>query len=353
MIGYFSSGCAVVISWVNKRGLAALFLAQISAFYPYKWNRSSWPRRRRCNPPTDSSSQHTAPTRLGRQLRRRDVSSSRKIDMPATVRLEENQAAEATPTAMQHDAPIEALPAEIRRQILLSLDVEELRTLVRASPVFHQQYRLDRRFILYHRLESSLGRAVVEACVLHRATAIGSLPPNAPGRTEAIRHFGVETWPARCSDAPYSVAGGGFTADEVGSMVLFHSTVIRPIAQEYATWALELLSKQTQRDRPQIPLSRYEETRVARALYRIQLICFLWGSASDNPGWAYAARLSPKDLFQSIEPWEIEEMVCIYIFLHLTYDKTFIAIRWELHPDLAGECKPESIARSKPSTPSI
>lgn len=45
-------------------------------------------------------------------------------------------------------ASLEDFPAEIRRHILSMLELDELKVLVRASPVYHQQYLLDRRYLL-------------------------------------------------------------------------------------------------------------------------------------------------------------------------------------------------------------
>lgn len=43
---------------------------------------------------------------------------------------------------------LESLPAEIRRYILFTLEYEELKALIHASPIYHQQYLLDRQHIL-------------------------------------------------------------------------------------------------------------------------------------------------------------------------------------------------------------
>lgn len=45
---------------------------------------------------------------------------------------------------------LENLPAEIRRYLLLTLEYEALKALVHASPVYHQQYLLDRKHLSVH-----------------------------------------------------------------------------------------------------------------------------------------------------------------------------------------------------------
>lgn len=52
---------------------------------------------------------------------------------------------------------LETLPAEIRIQILLLLNVEGLKSLVQPSPVYHNQYLLDRKRLLLNCLATTLG----------------------------------------------------------------------------------------------------------------------------------------------------------------------------------------------------
>lgn len=62
-----------------------------------------------------------------------------------------------------HNAPLQSLPPEIRQQIPGALEYDDLRAFVHASPVFHEQYLLDRRTILCKCLERALGSATVNA----------------------------------------------------------------------------------------------------------------------------------------------------------------------------------------------
>lgn len=52
---------------------------------------------------------------------------------------------------------LEALPAEIRRHFLFTLEYEALETLVHASPIYHQQCLLGHHHIFYRCLETTLG----------------------------------------------------------------------------------------------------------------------------------------------------------------------------------------------------
>jgi hypothetical protein len=58
------------------------------------------------------------------------------------------------------------------------MGLDELFALIHASPVYYQQYRLDRIPISRSALAITFGSAAVDACALHRARVSGSLPHN-------------------------------------------------------------------------------------------------------------------------------------------------------------------------------
>ncbi|KAK4041114.1 hypothetical protein C8A01DRAFT_34847 [Parachaetomium inaequale] len=256
---------------------------------------------------------------------------------------------ELTP-ASQANAPLENLPAEIRRQILFSCGLDELRTLVRASPVFHQQYLLDRKSILCSCLDATLGSTTVEACALYRFEILVELLQHAPERPEAIARF-RHTYDARFSPALYSALADQLTETEAISIVAEYSSLIRPIAQQYAGWALENLSKETQREQHQCePLSRVEQTRIARALYRFQLCCRMFGSRDDADvwrlGWVQPGEFNTTKFIHTMEPWEIEQFASVYTFVRAKYEQVFDDIQWDLNPD-----HPRFQDQQRPPTP--
>ena len=70
---------------------------------------------------------------------------------------------------IQGNCFLENLPPEVRRHILYFLGVEELRALVHASPVFHQQYLLDRRSLLLQSIETISGNITVDAYAVYQS----------------------------------------------------------------------------------------------------------------------------------------------------------------------------------------
>lgn len=126
---------------------------------------------------------------------------------------------------------------------------------------------------------------------------------------------------------------------EVISIWTFHRSVIKPLAQEYVGWVLGNLNNETtESTHSHQPLSSTEETRIFRSLYRFELYCALFGVRyyrSNRPQWFL--ELNPMDMlmmFMEIyEPWEVEEIICIYIFAREKIDKVFHDIYWDVHPD--------------------
>lgn len=100
---------------------------------------------------------------------------------------------------------------------------------------------------------------------------------------EKVTQF-LESYKDRCSQ--YLIPRT-LTLDEVISMVTFHLAIIKSLAQHYAGWVLDNLTKETKDPQQSYePLSRTEETRVVRALYRFQLYCNLFGiNRSGHRSW--------------------------------------------------------------------
>ena len=80
-----------------------------------------------------------------------------------------------------------------------------------------------------------------------------------------------------------------------------------------------------------------EETRLVRAFYRFQLCCNLFGTnrvlARQPPAGRRLADIfvREEELFTLYEPWEIEEVVCVYEFAKDKFDEIFSRIYWDVH----------------------
>jgi len=121
---------------------------------------------------------------------------------------------EPEPASNTHlNALLEKLPSEVRRAFLSKLELKELSALVHASPVFHQQYLLDRRFLLCTCLETSLHSSsiAIDVCAAYRT----GLTDFSDTRTnDKVIHY-LQSYQDRYSLAEYSIFIEGLTESEV------------------------------------------------------------------------------------------------------------------------------------------
>lgn len=115
-----------------------------------------------------------------------------------------------------------------------------------------------------------------------------------------------------------------------------------PLANRYSVWALENLAKEIVVNEANSStvgvsdsLSQSEETRIIRALYHLQLWCNLFGigphKGIDQPFYSGYSSIDLLSIHAShFEPWEIEEMHCVYLFSETIYRQIFDQIRWDV-----------------------
>lgn len=126
----------------------------------------------------------------------------------------------------------------------------------------------------------------------------------------------------------YDGFDGILSFEDATSIAAFHFSIVNPLAKYYVTWALDHLSQETDFSiNPNLNLSETEERRLFRALYRFQLFCNLFGAGRYlSPGHL---RLNMDavdilDMFICIfEPWEVEEILCVYTFAKFKYNQIF------------------------------
>ncbi|KAL2260905.1 hypothetical protein VTK26DRAFT_4958 [Humicola hyalothermophila] len=112
------------------------------------------------------------------------------------------------------------------------------------------------------------------------------------------------------------------TEDEAVAMAAYYAGIVRPLAHAYPRWPF---------------LDIYpEETRIVRALYRFQLCCNLFGQGEREPNGPRARRCLYdeqyilNDFLGAFEPWEAEEIVCIYASAREIYEQVFVEVSWDL-----------------------
>ncbi|KAH6854537.1 hypothetical protein B0I37DRAFT_362267 [Chaetomium sp. MPI-CAGE-AT-0009] len=235
----------------------------------------------------------------------------------------------------------ENLPAELRDHILLHIpDLSTLRSLIWASPTMHAQYMSNRNALLRSCLARELDGCFIDAyaCVKSRVREIGR------ARTDKkITDFlaGYRTWLSGPSPPP-----------DVNSLqpglcrwlAAFHLSVIRPLGLHYAKWALENLKRasvaslggqevaeaeaETAPDR-QPTLSRSEEIRIFRALYRYEIFCHLFGCNKGGRRGDFSDVEINEIFIGLFDPWEAEAIGCIDLFLRDKYKDIFEQVKWD------------------------
>ncbi|KAI0548054.1 hypothetical protein F4679DRAFT_551787 [Xylaria curta] len=233
---------------------------------------------------------------------------------------------------------LERLPAELRIQILMSMpNLKTLNSFIRASPIMHAQYVYNRHNILSACLSRELCGFYADAYA-HMKSRVSELGSDRDD--ECISDFlnSYQTWlagPVACPDIK------SLSPSRVRWMAAYHTSVSQPLVRRYGSWALEnfedAVLPPTNRgttvcDGRHIELSRSEEIRVFRALYRHEIYYHLFGY---NMGFRCGSFMDGdinRIFFGIFEPWENEAVACIDTFVRQQYDDVFNKIRDDLHP---------------------
>ena len=255
-----------------------------------------------------------------------------------------NTAPEQHPPCASPFSLFENLPAELRDNILLHIpDLPTLRSLVRASPTMHAQYRINRDTLLRTCLARELDGCFVDAyaCVKSRVREIG------PVRTdEKIAEFlaGYAVWLSGSSPRPHIQS---LNSSLCRWLAAFHVSVVRPLGRRYAAWALANLARKRVPSSlgrepaeaeaeaeaapdPQPTLSRSEEIRIFRALYRYETFCHLFGRNKGLRRGGFREEAMNEMFLCLFDPWEAEAIGCIDLFMRDKYKHIFLEVKWDL-----------------------
>lgn len=246
-------------------------------------------------------------------------------------------------TTPQADSLLERLPAELLRQILSCLDLEDLGAIVRASPLIHQLYLLNQSFLLRVCIANT---DTLDAHAVH----LSNSPEFLRTRSYEMVTLFMEAYQDQ-QDRPLQALLDRsppvqppiftqITQEGAKEILSFRSSVIRPLMQSYTEWALGNLPCETGDHEQYRALSDIEETRLMRAFYRFQLTCnlFMTNRSRTRPATEFHFRHSflsiPLQRFSRLlEPWEIDEIICIYEFAKAKFGQILSDIRSDVHVD--------------------
>ncbi|KAK3940186.1 hypothetical protein QBC46DRAFT_435200 [Diplogelasinospora grovesii] len=158
--------------------------------------------------------------------------------------------------------------------------------------------------------------------------------PTRPESRDEIIEF-AKRWKTKRCQSPYSLLSEQLTEADAVGMTNFYFSVMRRLVRIYSRWA-----QPTHRsldynkavhdfyfDIYLYGVSRSEEIRMLRALYRFQLSCNLFGATHEWSRDREMPHWDDRDIrelfFDNFEPWEVEEWMCIYFFLEHGYIRTF------------------------------
>ncbi|KJZ75413.1 hypothetical protein HIM_05109 [Hirsutella minnesotensis 3608] len=245
----------------------------------------------------------------------------------------------------QADAPLERLPPEVRRQLLANLRLPDLRTLVRASPVFHQQYLMDRRFVLCKSLDTTLQRVAIDAFAAYQSSQAAF---HASRTNQSVSDF-LDQYHERRSQGRCSIYDEHPTETQVVDMVTFYFSFVKANIENYLCWTSANLAKCHESGPPlhSDALSASEEARIFRAFYRFELCCNVFGIG--NHARIFLSPFTPQSLdivnlfLCHFEPWQVEEINCVYRYARETHDRIFNDIAWDVdenNPKFDGQRPP-------------
>lgn len=242
---------------------------------------------------------------------------------------------------------LESLPPELRSQILHSIgDLRTLRSLIRSSPTYHEQYRLDRDKILKYCLESELDGFYIDAfaTVRSRVRKLGRKRTN-----EVVTTFSgsYRQWLSGPRDSLAAASKAmSISCSDIHWLSSFHLSVTLPLAEFFCHWAYTNLTRaaalpeSASQDEPAATqkmdlslISHSERIRIMRALYRCETYYHLFGRNKGDRFGGFRHSEIAEIFFNIFQPWEAEEIGCIELFIQTKYTHVFNEVKADLHPD--------------------
>ncbi|KAK7708658.1 hypothetical protein SLS63_013464 [Diaporthe eres] len=198
---------------------------------------------------------------------------------------------------------LEQLPVELQQLIMSQAPtLSSLSALVHASPQLHRVYVENRTPILRSVLAQALNGMLVDALgAYHSGKEFFQRV-----REESLLWAFVEEYESKYTSTATDWMAA-LSLEDIIHLHHFHTSVIEPLADRYASWALASLpipstNEQTRKQ----PLSNTERCRIQRAMYRLQIFC---------------------------SAWEIEEILCFHRFAEDVHSNVFKQVAWDLNPE--------------------
>lgn len=227
---------------------------------------------------------------------------------------------------------LEELPVELQQLIMSQAPtLSSLGALVRASPQLHRVYVENRAQILRSVLAQVLNGMLVDALGAYHSGKESFQQV----REESLLWAFVEEYESKYTTTATDWMAA-LSSEDIIRLHHFHTSIIEPLTDRYATWALaELPIPLTDEQTRKQPLSNTERCRIQRAMYRLQVFCNVCGSLGQgrSPRERIEKNVDRLRVLSTFPAWEIEEILCFHRFAEEMNGKVFRQVAWDLNPE--------------------
>ncbi|KAJ8125260.1 hypothetical protein O1611_g8378 [Lasiodiplodia mahajangana] len=244
-------------------------------------------------------------------------------------------------TVATSNSRLESLPAELRIQILASMpDLGTLHSIIHASPVMYAQFSFNRNGILATCMGREFEGFFADAYANLRCR-ISEMRMNYEcdrsyqyDKKRTTRFLNSYNNWLKAPD--YSPNATSLSPKRIRWMIAYHMSIARPLVRRYSSWALENLRQaagpkmDTTDDGEGNRLSRSEEIRIFRALYRYETYCHTFSFLSPTH---VSFRYVGKSFFGLFDPWEVEAIGCMATFIEQQWNAFFDRVQDDMEPE--------------------
>lgn len=230
---------------------------------------------------------------------------------------------------------LETLPVELQRLIMSKTPgLESLSALVHASPELHRVYAEHRMSVLRDVVTQTLDGIGVDALGAY----LSGTEAFQKTHNESLLWTFVEEQQARYSAGPPPPAGdwtAELSLDEIIHIIRFHISVIEPLTEAFAHWAVGALPSKPENEAAckSVSLSDVERRRMQRGLYRMQMLCNLYGSQGRSTLSTIDETVNRLRVLSMFPAWEVEEILSVHEFAKDKYANVFKQVAWDLNEE--------------------
>jgi hypothetical protein len=212
---------------------------------------------------------------------------------------------------------LDELPVELKVLLLKFMpDTLTLYALIRSSSSYHNAYLSDREHILRSVLQREMSPEIlVEALATRKASRIAR---------DQNWHSNLQSF-LKDYKADRTLVSDSNTIqrDDILAVATLHS-VIHAVTSKYCKFSLSVHPVTNQPTQAYEPPSENEAHRIHRALYRFETFCALFADEDVRPSYrprGFNSRNMARMFLLMFEPWEGEEIACVFHCLFRCYSR--------------------------------